>query len=184
MGINFGININRYGFYPKGGGEIILEMFPSKIKSLSLLKRQSKDVKIICTISNLPTKKIEKEILRIKNQLIENNFTVDTKIIKTSAVDPGASILIYTNDENSIIGTDALFDEKEEKFSINLDMFVNNTLGVDNNLADMLVVPASLAQGKTVFRVPTITKHLESKLVCNIKNHRLQIRNWKITRRV
>ena len=169
MGINFGISINRYGFYPKGRGEIILEMFPSKIKSLSLLKRKSKDAKMICTVSNLPTKKIEKEIIRIKNQLIDNNFTADTKIIKTNAADPGASILIYTNDENSIIGTDALFDEKGGKFPINVDMFVHNTLGVDNNLADMLVVPASLAQGKTVFRVPTITKHLESNLFVTSK---------------
>ena len=169
MGINFTININKHGFYPKGRGEIILEMFPSKIKSLSLLNRQSKDAKLICIISNLPIKKIEKEIFRIKDQLIDNNFTVDTKIIKTEAVDAGASILIYTNDENSVIGTDVLFDEKEEKFPFDLDMFINNTLGVDSNLADMLVAPASLAKGKTVFRVPKITKHLESNLFVTSK---------------
>ena len=169
MGINFAISINKHGFYPKGGGEIILETFPSSIKSISLLKQQSKDVKLICTISNLPTNKIEKEICRIKDQLIDNNFTVDIKIIKTKAIDLGASILVYTNDENSIIGTDALFDKKEEKFPIDLAMFINNTLGVDNNLADMLVAPASLAKGKTVFRVPKITKHLESNLFVTSK---------------
>ena len=169
MGINFTININKYGFYPKGGGEVILQIFPSKIKPLSLLKRQSKDVKLICTISNLPINKIEKEIFRIKDQLSDNNFTVDIKIIKTKAVDAGASILIYTNDENSIIGTDTLFDQKEEKFPIDLDIFIKNTLGVDNNLADMLVAPASLVKGKTVFRVPKITRHLESNLFVTSK---------------
>ena len=169
MGINFTININTHGFYPKGGGEIILEVLPSNIKSLSLHKRKSRNAKLICTISNLPMNKIEKEIFRIKKQLIDNNLTVDSKIIKTNAADVGASILLYTNDENSIIGTDALFDEKEDKFSIDLDTFINNTLGVDGNLADMIVVPASLAYGKTVFRVPKITKHLESNLFVTSK---------------
>ena len=169
MGINLKISINKHGFYPKGGGEVILETFPSTVKSISLLKRQSKDVKLICTISNLPFTKIEKEIVRIKDQLIDNDFTVDIKMIKTNSIDRGASILIYTNDEDSIIGTDMLFDEKEGKFPIDLEMFTNNTLGVDNNLADMLVAPASLAQGKTVFRVPKITKHLETNLFVTSK---------------
>ena len=169
MGINFTISINKYGFYPKGGGEIILEMFPSIIKSISLLERQSKNAKLICTNSKVPSKKIEKEVIRIKDQLIDNGFTVDIETIETKAIDLGASILVYTNNKNSIIGSDALFDEKEEKFPIDLHMFMNNTLGVDNNLADMLVVPASLARGKTVFRVPKITKHLESNLFVTSK---------------
>lgn len=169
MGINCKITVNKYGFYPKGGGEIFLEIFPSKIKSISLLNRQSKNVKLICTISNLPINEIEKEIFRIRDQLIENNFTVDIQMIKTKALDVGASLLIYTNDGNSIIGTDALFDEKERKFSINLEGFMKNTLGVDNNLADMLVATSSLAKGKTVFRVPKITKHLESNLFVTSK---------------
>ena len=169
MGINFAINISKHGFYPRGGGEVILEVFPSKTQSLSLLERQSKEAKLICTISNLPISKIKKEISKIKEQLVHNNFTVDSKITKTNAVDSAASILIYTNDENSIIGTDGLFDKKEGKFHIGLDMFINNALGVDSNLADMLVTPASLANGKTVFRVPKITKHLESNLFVTSK---------------
>ena len=169
MGINLKISINKHGFYPKGGGEVILETFPSKVKSISLLKRQSKEAKLICTISNLSINKIEQEIFRIKDQLIDNDFTVDIKIIKTNAIDHGASILIYVNDEDSIIGADMLLDEKEGKFPIDLEMFTNNTLGVDNNLADMLVAPASLAQGKTVFRVPKITKHLETNLFVTSK---------------
>ena len=169
MGINCKVTVNKYGFYPKGGGEIFLEIFPSKIKPISLLNRQNKEVKLICTISNLSTNEIEKEIFRIRDQLIENNFTVDIQIIKIKALDVGASLLIYTNDENSIIGTDALFDEKEGKFSINLEGFMKNTLGVDNNLADMLVTTSSLAKGKIVFRVPKITKHLESNLFVTSK---------------
>ena len=70
---------------------------------------------------------------------------------------------------STFTGSDVLFDEKEGKFSINLEGFMKNTLGVDNNLADMLVATSSLAKGKTVFRVPKITKHLESNLFVTSK---------------
>ena len=36
--------------------------------------------------------------------------------------------------------------------------------GVDERLADMLVLPASLANGMTVFQVDKISKHLETNL--------------------
>ena len=169
MGIDFAIKVSKHGFYPKGGGKICIEVFPSTIKPVSFLKRQNKDAKLICTISKLSRIKIEKEILRIKDRLVEKDFVVDVKINRQDAVDSGASLLIYTAYNNSIIGVDALFDETMQRFDLDLDMFIKNTLGVDNNLADMLVAPASLANGKTVFRVPKITKHLESNLFVTSK---------------
>ena len=169
MGINFSIKVNKHGFYPRGGGEIILKVFPSSIRPVSFLHRKERIVKIICTISKLTADKIKTEIFRIKNTLEKEKFVVDVTINKCDAIDSGASLLIYTTDLQSIIGVDALFDVKEQKFDLNLDGFANNSLGVDNNLADMLVVPASLASGKTVFRVPKITKHLESNLFVTSK---------------
>ena len=169
MGINFTINVTKHGFYPKGGGEIMLEIFPSTIKPVSLIERQSRNVKLICTISKLSSSKIEREIFRIKDRLVEKNFVVDLEINKHDAIDSGASLLIYTTDDNSIIGVDALFDDTMQEFDLDLNMFIRNKLGVDNNLADMLVAPASLTNGKTVFRVPKITKHLESNLFVTSK---------------
>ena len=36
MGIEFSIEIIKRGYYPKGNGEVKLEVYPSKIKSLTL----------------------------------------------------------------------------------------------------------------------------------------------------
>ena len=47
--------------------------------------------------------------------------------------------------------------------------FVKNPLGVDENLADMLVVPASLGPDKTTFQVGKISKHLETNLYVTSK---------------
>ena len=51
-----------------------------------------------------------------------------------------------------------------KKFDLSLDEFIQNKFSVDENLADMIVVPASLANGMTVFQVKKISKHLETNL--------------------
>lgn len=169
MGIEFSLESSKRGYYPKGGGEVNLRVYPSTIKSTSFTKRKTNSVKLVCTFSKILKDKIENEIKRIENEIKRKKFTVKTEIKNQSAIDPGASLLMYSIDEDSIIGTDALFDKKTEKFNINVEKFIENSLGVDENLADMLVVPASLGTKKTIFHLKEITKHLETNLFVTSK---------------
>jgi len=169
MGIEFSLKLSKRGYYPKGGGEINLQVYPSHVKSISFLERKTKSAKLICTFSKLPIEKIKNQIEEIKKKLTKENFIVETEIKNQEAKDSGASLLIYSIDEYSIIGVDALFDKKTQKFDLDFNKFVKNLLGVDENLADMLVVPASLGQKKTTFQVRKITKHLETNLFVTSK---------------
>ena len=169
MGIEFSLDIIKRGYYPKGGGEIQLQVFPANVKPKLFLERKTNFVKLICTYSKLSIEKIEKEIEYIKKKLEEKKFIVEVEIKNQETIDSGASLLIYSIDENSIIGVDSLYNKKTEKFSLDFDKFAENSLGVDENLADMIVVPASLSHGKTVFRVGEITKHLETNLFVTSK---------------
>ncbi|ABX13629.1 RNA 3'-terminal phosphate cyclase [Nitrosopumilus maritimus] len=166
MGINFSFELKKRGYYPKGNGEVNLEINPSNVKAISLSKRKTNRVKILCTFSKIPNEKIESEIKKIKEKLNES-FVVDVEI-KEEALDSGASLLVYSIDENSIIGIDSLFDKKIESFDVDLDGFLED-IAVDENLADMIVVPASVAKGKTIFQVKKITKHLETNLFVTSK---------------
>lgn len=169
MGINFSLEIKKRGYYPKGGGEINLVVNPSKIKSIFLTKRKTNQANITCTFSNISHEKIENEINKIKEKLIENNFVVKSKIQEQESRDSGASILVSSIDENSIIGIDGLFNKNTQKFDLDLEEFLENQFSVDKNLADMIIVPASLAKGKTRFQVKKITKHLETNLFVTSK---------------
>ena len=100
--------------------------------------------------------------------LTDSNFIVDVEIKNEEAMNSGASLLIYSIDENSIIGIDGLFDKKRQKFDLNFEKFIKNS-SIDENLADMLVVPASLGNGKTIFQVREISKHLETNLFVTSK---------------
>jgi RNA 3'-terminal phosphate cyclase (ATP) len=169
MGIEFSLDLRKRGYYPKGGGEINLLVYPSSVKSISFLERKTNVVKLICTFSKLSIEKIKNQIEEIKEKLIKENFIVKTEIKNQEAIDSGASLLIFSIDEHSIIGIDVLFDKKTQRFDLDLDEFIINPLGIDANLADMLVVPASLGQKKTTFQVRRISKHLETNLFVTSK---------------
>ena len=164
FGINFSFELIKRGYYPRGGGEVFLKVLPAMIKSISLTKRKTKKLKIICSFSKLSEQVIREKIENIKSKLIEKKFDVQVLIRNQDAVDSGSTLLITSIDDESIIGIDSIFDKKSNKFNIDLKDIIENTLGVDENLADMLVVPASLAKGMTIFRVPRISKHLETNL--------------------
>ena len=169
MGIKFSLELCKRGYYPKGGGEINLHVNPSNLKSISFTKRKTNSVKLICTYSKISIEKIKNEVKEIKQKLTKENFIVETEIKNEEATDSGASMLIYSIDEHSIIGIDALFDKKTQKFDLNIDEFIKNSVGIDGNLADMLVVTASLGHEKTIFRVKEISKHLETNLFVTSK---------------
>ena len=136
---------------------------------MSFLERKTKKVKLICTFSKIPIKKIQREIKQIEEKIINEGLVVETEIKNEEAIDSGASILVYSADEYSIIGVDSVFDKRTQRFDLDFDKFVKNSLGIDENLADMLVVPASLGQEKTIFQVREITKHLETNLFVTSK---------------
>ena len=169
MGIKFTLELYKRGYYPKGNGEINLQIFPSNVQSTSFSERKTNIGKLICTFSKLSIEKIENQIEEIKKKLIKENFIIETEIKNQDAMDSGASLLIYSIDEHSIIGVDALFNKKTQSFDLDFDKFIKNPLGVDENLADMLVVPASLGDRKTTFQVKEITKHLETNLFVTSK---------------
>ena len=157
MGIKFSIEVIKRGYYPKGGGEIKIQVYPAEIKSVNFIERKTNNLKLICTFSKISLEKIKEKI------------KVESEIKEEEAIDSGASLLIYNIDNNSIMGIDSLFNKKIQDFDLDLDKINNNSLGLDEKLADMIVVPASLAKGKTIFRVKEITNHLETNLFVTSK---------------
>jgi len=165
MGINCSINIIKRGYYPKGGGIVELEVLPSeKINPIVLNTRKTKNAKLTCNFSKLPSELINNQINYAKEKLIENDFTVEIKVKEEPTLDSGSFLMISSIDNDSIIGIDSLFNKKTEKFDLDLEKFIDNKNSVDEHLADMLVLPASLAKGITIFQVSDISKHLETNL--------------------
>lgn len=168
MGIKFTVEIIKRGYFPKGGGEVKLQVFPSKINPISFSKITTNQAKILCSFSKIPIKKIQEKIIKVKNKLKEN-FITEIEICEEDAINSGSSLLVYGIDNNSIFGLDSLFDKKNQEFDLDIEKFTDKSFAIDENLADMLIVPASLASGKTILEVKEITSHLETNLFVTSK---------------
>jgi len=165
MGINFSMEITKRGYYPKGGGLVKVKVYPSKkLKPISLIKRKTKSVKLFCSYSDLSSERIKNEVQQTENILKDADFSIESEIKQEMALNKGSSIMIYSQDSSSIIGSDGLTDtavKLEKSISKN---FIRSNLGVDNLLSDMIVLPASLIDETSFYRIKEITKHLETNL--------------------
>ncbi len=168
MGLKFSLETVKRGYFPRGGGETRLEVFPSKVGPVLFSGRTSGEVTILCTFSKIAAEQISREVKKIERKIREN-FSVNVKIKEEKAADSGSSILVYSIDEKTVFGMDCLFDKRDNSFDFDVEEFLGNPYAIDENLADMLVLPASLASGKTTFEVKEITPHLETNLFVTSK---------------
>ena len=170
MGINFSVEIKKRGYYPKGGGLIELIVHPSKkLKPISLTKRKTNSVKLFCSYSDLSSERIKNEVQRAETLLKEANFEIESEIKKEIALNKGGTMLVYSADPSSIVGSDGLTDTISDLGKRISKNFIRCDLGADNHLSDMLVLPASLINDTSVYRITEITKHLETNLYVTSK---------------
>ena len=165
FGIKYSVGVNKRGYYPKGGGVVHVKIRPcDKITPILLTNRDTKNVRLHCTYSKISEQRIKDALLCTVQDFEKNGFDAHVEFLTEKGLDGGASILAYSNDKSSVIGADSLWDVYKDSFAKSFGRFVSNGLGADENLADMLVVPASQSSGTSVFRVQSITKHLETNL--------------------
>jgi RNA 3'-terminal phosphate cyclase (ATP) len=166
IGVDFSLDIKNRGYYPKGGGLIETEIFPCKnAKAVSLLGRTTKSVKMFCSYHGIPKDVVQQEIDNARKILEGNGFKVDHSVKEENALDKGCSILVFSHDDTSVIGSDVIYQKNMTGIGKAVaNKFIESSLGVDSSLSDMLVVPLSLIPETSVFRVKQITKHLETNL--------------------
>ena len=97
-----------------------------------------------------------------------NNFEIKSSIKNEDAKNSGSSILLMSKDTDSITGVDSLFENKVQRFRAGIHQEFSEC-SVDEHLADMLVVPASLTKEMSIFKVNKISRHLETNLYVTSK---------------
>ena len=167
LGIKFDLDVKKRGYYPKGGGQIDVTVYPcKKILSVYLTKRSSNNANIICSFSGIDKDEITNHVNSAKDRLEKNGFSTHIKLSEDAALNPGASFLVHDSDSNSINGADELynFTNRFDFTKKATNSFTKLSMGVDSNLADMIVTPLSLSKELSIFTVNEISKHLQTNL--------------------
>ena len=178
LGINFDLSVLRRGYYPVGGGVVKVAIEPcSKLKPLDMINAPKVEPKMVSVCSMLPKDVAERQIASALAKLQKANVRCNSYSASfEQSHSPGSSILIYSiSDYGPFIGGDSIGErgkraeqvgaEAADKF---LDAYVSNA-PIDPYLADMLILPLSLADGKSRFMVNRVSQHLSTNLYVTSK---------------
>ncbi len=174
MGVSAEATIEKWGFYPKGGGKIQLKINPvHEFKPIYLFDRSPlKKIRGISAISNLPKhvadRQREQALKRIQRELkIDAEITI---LYDVPSNGPGSFLFLLAEYEKTLAGFSSLGarGKPAEKVADEAVDFLKNYFSsegcIDPHLADQLVPFMALAKGNSSFATTRITEHLLTNL--------------------
>jgi RNA 3'-terminal phosphate cyclase (ATP) len=170
LGIKMEYSINKYGFYPKGGGEVSFKIFPvKKIKGLNLISRgELLSIRGYSGVSRLPIHIAERQ----RDSLLQKiyPFSAKVEILNVSSLGEGTFVFLKAEYENTLAGFSSLGKSGKPAEDVGkeaVEQFINfhNTQAcLDSHLSDQIVIYLSLCGEDTSFTTSRITQHLMTNL--------------------
>ena len=168
MGYRGSLELHRWGWYPQGLGEAILQVEPiSKLGPISWMERgKLKGIKGISAASNLPEHVAQRQAQQAKERLKHLKVPVKIDIMSPESLDQGSFIFLMPELEKGIAGFSALGErgKRAEKVADEavdqLFYYLDTGAAIDEHLADQLILPMAVAQGHSSFFTCRISQHL------------------------
>jgi RNA 3'-terminal phosphate cyclase (ATP) len=176
MGLDASLAVKRFGYYPKGSGESILDVNPTpQIKPLNLKdfgEIEAIDGVSVCTFlkkQRVAERQAEAAARTLKNRGYTTN--IDVVNDQSNPIQKGSSITLWTkNCKEALIGGDAIGELRKPAEAVgreaaeNLLKETEAKATVDVHLADMLVPYIALAKGASTYYTRKITEHIETNI--------------------
>jgi RNA 3'-phosphate cyclase len=176
MGIEASVKVHRYGYYPKGMGEVTLTVKPPQPLQPITLNSFGKlrSVKVISVCTFLADRKVaERQAKTASEYLSAKGYTANIQVVndKSNSFQKGSSITLWAEtDTNAIIGADAIGELKKTSEVVGrgaaeklyAELSVRPT--VDVHMADMLIPYMALAEGTSTFLARKVSNHLETNI--------------------
>ena len=173
-GIKIDTRLIKRGYYPKGGGEAEITIYPvKKIHPLQLEEiPQYSEIKGVVHIANLP----DHISTRIKHAVIKTLLKKDTKssikIEQTTALSPGTGITLWTQSRDTVLGSailgerDVASEEIGEKAALNLLREIESDATLDVYAFDQLLPYMAIARknGTSTCFVREISNHAQTNM--------------------
>ena len=168
IGCQMELRIMKWGWYPKGGGEVGCIIHPTgKLVSLNLTERgKLLNLTGVSVVSNLPFSIAERQKNQALKILREKDFSPEIKIVQAPSIGQGTFFFLKAEFENSQAGFGALgeigkrAEKVAEEACLEFLEFMQTHAAIDPHLADQLIPYLALADGPSSFTVSRISEHL------------------------
>jgi RNA 3'-phosphate cyclase len=172
MGIQIDARLVKRGYYPKGGGEAIITIHPiKKLTYLQLDRKQSfKKINGKISIANLPdhiSKRMKHAAIK---EAVKHNIRCYIEIDKTIAFSPGIGITVWTNSNQTVLGSTGLGEKgvtaddigKQSAYSLIQDITKGAT--IDIFALDQILPYMVLAQNESTCLVRKLSTHTKTNM--------------------
>ena len=172
MGVRAISRLDRWGFYPRGGGQVTVDIIGlaqgrEALEPLELTERGSlQRVWGEAVACSLPSHIAQRMANRSRNVLAGVGLSGEITPRRVSGVGPGAYTFLAGEYGRSVAGFTALGERGKPSERVADEAcqaflaFHRQDAPVDRHLGDQLLLPAALAPGASRYRVERITRHL------------------------
>lgn len=176
MGLETKLDVQKYGYYPKGMGEILLEVQPCS--ELKPFRRETfgsiEEVKGTSVCTFLAERKVAERQARAANKILKaHGYEAQVEIMNDTSnpLQKGSSLVLWAKTgTDTLLGGDAIGELRKPSEVVgreaarNLVEEVDAEATVDLHSADMLVPYVALAKGKSAYLCRSITQHLDTNI--------------------
>jgi len=177
MGLDAGCALDAWGFYPVGGGEVSVKIGgvrpgggdpPNRSFKATRLTERGGLIEVTgrAVAANLPKDIAERMARRAAEILSEKGIEADVKPLRVGGKSTGAGVFFTARYANVLAGFGALGKKglPAERVALDAcrDFFAFHKTGaaVDRHLADQIVLPMALAEGRSEMAIECVTSHL------------------------
>jgi RNA 3'-terminal phosphate cyclase (ATP) len=168
MGAKATARVERWGFYPAGGGVLRARVEPANgLTAIDLRGRgRLEEVRGYAVVANLPAGVAEREKTRALKVLAEASLEARITLERAEADGPGNELFLLARYANARAGFSSLGEKGKpaeqvaEEAARELAAFHASGASADAHLADQLLLYAALAGGESRYTTPRVTSHL------------------------
>lgn len=172
MGLAATWQLQRGGFYPKGGGEVRAAVQPlTRLSSMDLTNRGALlAIRGISAVAGLPMAIAERQADRVRYRLADAGHKIEIEIAELDAVCRGDTVFVWAEFEKVRAGFGALGERGKsaervaDEAADALLSFLAGNAGADPHLTDQLAVLMALANGRSVLTMARVSQHLLTNL--------------------
>jgi RNA 3'-terminal phosphate cyclase (ATP) len=162
FGATFSADLRQWGWMTGGGGIVESAINPiEQLRSVEFEPVEDGTVAGVAAVTNLPSHIPHRMARRAHNLIEAMGLKAAVSAVREKGDGPGAGITIWRKQAGfSSLGRRGMPSDKVAEAAVaDLAAFLDNGAAVDQYLADQLLIPMALAQGKSSLTTNHLTQH-------------------------